>query len=279
MENKTDGKSRSRIITEPDDNIEPIAISIGNRKGGVGKTTVCFNAANELSKGGYKLVLLDLDSQKDLSDLSLNSKFEYNIYDIFQGKAILNEAIYEIEDADGQMIIPGSNRLDEIGTKIKQSLDLIIDELKELFDVVLIDHPPGLSQISKTGYALSDYLVIVTEPSNLSINNVNSLINDDLVNIAEEFNRDINICGIVANKVDMRRNITKRALNQLNKEFPQLIFDDYISIDTAVPNSQVKSLPVRNLKWRSRTVSQFERVSQNIVKRCFDDLFEKGRAN
>lgn len=166
------------------------------------------------------------------------------------------------------------------GSRIITEPDDNIDELKELFDIVLIDHPPGLSQISKTGYALSDYLVIVTEPSSLLINNVKSLINDDLVKIAKEFNRDINICGIVANKVDMRRNITKRALNQLNKEFPELIFGDYISIDTAVPNSQNKSsTPVRNLKWRSRTVSQFQRVCQNIIKRCFNDVYSERRDN
>ena len=140
---------KSRLIDPPNTEIfMPVAISIGNRKGGVGKTTLTTNLANELSKAGYKVVMLDLDSQTDLTDMNLKQDTEYNIHDILKGRSLLNGTIYKVNNGEGQDIIPGSSNLDEIGTKIKQSLELIIDELKEIYDIVLFDHPPGLNKIS-----------------------------------------------------------------------------------------------------------------------------------
>ncbi|MPN26891.1 hypothetical protein SDC9_174317 [bioreactor metagenome] len=40
-------------------------ISIANRKGGVGKTVISANLAYELSKIGYLVLMVDLDSQCD----------------------------------------------------------------------------------------------------------------------------------------------------------------------------------------------------------------------
>ncbi|HML33284.1 MULTISPECIES: ParA family protein [Sporomusa] len=51
-------------------------ISIANRKGGVGKTVISGNIAYELLKMGYLVLMVDLDSQCDLSKIYLPGGYE-----------------------------------------------------------------------------------------------------------------------------------------------------------------------------------------------------------
>lgn len=60
------------ITTKAKSNLGPKVISISNRKGGVGKTTLTKLMAEELSNAGYSVAMLDLDSQTDLTDINLS---------------------------------------------------------------------------------------------------------------------------------------------------------------------------------------------------------------
>lgn len=45
----------------------PKIISVFNNKGGVGKTTICWNLADALGRQGKKVLLIDFDPQCNLS--------------------------------------------------------------------------------------------------------------------------------------------------------------------------------------------------------------------
>jgi cellulose biosynthesis protein BcsQ len=49
-----------------------------NNKGGVGKTTLAFNTAVKFAEKGYKTVLIDLDTQYNISKLALGEQFIEN---------------------------------------------------------------------------------------------------------------------------------------------------------------------------------------------------------
>ena len=261
----------SRIVTPKKDleeDFEPKVISIGNRKGGVGKTTLTTVVARELEKAGFDVVLLDLDSQTDLTDVNLKCNQSKTFFDLLTGRELVKDVLVDISvsDVGSLKIVPGSPKVDGINVNLEESLQEIVEELKKEADIVLLDHPPGYSSISKAGYAASDRVLITVNAEILSFKNLGRLKNR-INQIKDELNSELSIAGVVVNKLDYRRNLTEKMLKKYQEEYPGLIFKNTVGVDSGIPNSQLFNGNLRELPWRARTLSQFERVTEELLQR------------
>lgn len=143
-------------------------------KGGVGKTTLCFNYGEWLAKKGYNVLLIDSDHQCSLSQT----------YEIYREEGTIAEVFTTLDSPeiikvrDNLSIIPGSMKLDlinnEIQTKANKELLLYMwfadnyDNLLSKYDYVLIDCHPDFSTITQNMIAISDYVFSPIEPSEYS---------------------------------------------------------------------------------------------------------------
>ena len=178
-----------RVPYPPEEGLKnPLAISIANRKGGVGKTTFTANIGHELYRAGYSVALLDLDSQMDLTEIFLGSRpHESDLFQVIKGTADPVSSLVNIWREERMQILPGSEKLSRIGSDVTASLQEAVDEIKEGADIILLDHPPGLTRIAGAGFAASDYLMIVVEAEGLSYRNTHKLL-DDVEEIKESEN-------------------------------------------------------------------------------------------
>ena len=254
------------ITTKAESKLGPKVISISNRKGGVGKTTLTTVMAEELANAGYSVVMLDLDSQTDLTDINLSQNEDSNLFDLLTGQKALEDVVVELPGKVDKKIIAGSARVDEIQTGVSNTLAEIVEELKETYDFVLLDHPPSLTELSRAGYIVSDQLLIIAEAQQLALKNLISFLLE-IKELQLKAETKLKVLGIVANKVDLRRNLTKRMLAEFKRTYPVLFFENYIGVDTAIPNAQFNQETMRDLPWRARTLSQFERVIEEMIQR------------
>lgn len=222
--------------------------------------------AEELSNAGYSVVMLDLDSQTDLTDINLSQNDDRNLFDLLTGQKVLKDVITELPGKGMKKIIPGSARVDEIQTAVTNTLAEIVEELKKTYDFVLLDHPPSLTELSRAGYIVSDELLIIAEAQQLSLKNLMSFLLE-IKQLQLETETSLEVLGIVANKVDLRRKLTKKMLAEYKRTYPDLFFENYIGVDTAIPNAQFNQETIRELPWRARTLSQFERVIEEMIQR------------
>lgn len=165
---------------------KPISISIGNHKGGANKTTNTTNIAASLAYFGYKVLIVDFDPQGNASGSFgiYENDYEYTIIDLITMssqpdiKDIIKKSVININlenkfsnDILGKLdILPNNASMSEkvedlptmarnLGT-IENTLDRVLNYIKDDYDFILIDLPPRTDVILRTAMIASDYFII-----------------------------------------------------------------------------------------------------------------------
>lgn len=154
-------------------------ISVLNHKGGVGKTTTTINLGGALRQKGYKVLLIDLDGQANLTEsLGFSAELPQTIYGAMKGEYDL--PIYEHKD--GLSVVPSCLDLSAVETELinEAGRELILAHLikgqKEKFDYILIDCPPSLSLLTLNALTASDRLIIPVQAQFLAMRGMAKLM-------------------------------------------------------------------------------------------------------
>lgn|SRR5574337_200336 len=179
-----------------------------NHKGGVSKTTSCFNIGWMLASKGARVLLVDADPQCNLSGLFLDDFNRYyddpatrnqNIKDgvspAFDGKPTAIQAVDcpVATNNKNLWLLAGHANLSEYDASLSfaQTSNNAITTLQNLpgafnrlveatsqkyaIEFVLIDLNPGLSGINQNLFMLSDYFIIPTNPDPFSVMAIETL--------------------------------------------------------------------------------------------------------
>ncbi|MFB6081572.1 MAG: P-loop NTPase [Halanaeroarchaeum sp.] len=143
-----------------EEDADGFALAIASGKGGVGKTTTAVNLGAALAGAGLSVAIVDVDlGMANLGAMVGLTDPTATIHDVLSGNARLEEAFHE---ARGLTIVPGSTELDRFGDATTASLRQVVRELRERFDVVLLDAGAGLSHDIAVSLGAADAVLLVT---------------------------------------------------------------------------------------------------------------------
>lgn len=176
-------------------------ISFFNHKGGVAKTTTVFHLGWKLAQMGKKVLLVDTDSQCNLSMISLGSQgflslmqndpsnnIKSGLDGLFSGNstAINVPNCVQIQGNANLFLLPGNFELSSLDVSLSVAMQMVplfasmnnlpgalyalIEQCSQQLniDYVLIDLNPSLSTLNQIIISSSDYFVIPTSPDNFS---------------------------------------------------------------------------------------------------------------
>ena len=153
-------------------------IAIVNRKGGVGKTVTTHALGAGLTRRGYKVLYIDLDSQCNLTyDTGAKDAAQYTALDVLTGTITAAEAITLTPQGE---IIAASPALAGADTQItgtgkEYRLKEALQPLHGMYDYILIDTPPALGTLTVNALTASDSVIIPVQADVNSIRGIGML--------------------------------------------------------------------------------------------------------
>jgi len=213
-------------------------IAFTNQKGGVGKTTTTINTGAGLSKIGYKVLLVDMDPQANLTySLKIHSsKMKRNIYHVLKGELPVSEVVMPHSDFD---LLPASIELSAAEMELvneparEQILRSALKEVENDYDFILLDCPPNLGLLTLNAFTASDELVIVLQSEYLALHGLSKLM--DLIKIVQKrLNPDLKVEGIVCTLFDKRKNLNREVVGHIREHFGSKVFKTLIRDNIAL---------------------------------------------
>ena len=246
-----------------------VTIALYNLKGGVGKTAATINLAYLSAKQGYKTLIWDLDPQGSSSFyLGATASVKNEAKKILTGELDLANAIQPsaYENLD---IIPAdlsARHADILLNDMKQSkkkISSILASIKNDYDIVFLDCPPGISVLHDAVFAGVDWILMPNIPTTLSIRSFESVLN-----YFKENELDSSKLKCFFSMVDHRKNLHHEVINEFYKD--KLFFKSYIPYLSDVEKMGVHESPLETFAASSFAAQCYKDLWKEIKQRCIN---------
>jgi cellulose biosynthesis protein BcsQ len=139
---------------------------------------------------------------------------------------------------------PGRNRLGRLRTALGR-LDGR-DDGPGPYDLVLIDCPPSLGQLTRSGLVAADRAMLIAEPSRFAVSGVRRAF-EAVQSERDAHNPDLQPLGVVVNRVRPRSAEHEYRVDELRRIFGPLVLSPVLPDRSAIEQAQGAAVPIQ--RW------------------------------
>jgi chromosome partitioning protein len=232
-----------------------VVISIGNQKGGVGKTTTTAITGYILSKK-HKVLCVDFDSQGNLTQLLTQRNIhDYSKLTIFEACKNNNPIPFIRRLTSRLHLLPADEMLATLPMWLTQQdmpdktviLRDTLNKVKNKYDYILIDLPPNLGEHTVNGLVASDYAIAMLQSEPMCYDALDRYI-ATILHIKEVKGLNLALCGILPTMIDVRTVIDKMIIEKVRKEYEDVVFKSEI-----MRRNRIKEFSITGIQENSRS--------------------------
>lgn len=252
-------------------------VSIFNIKGGVGKTVSTVNISAILAEKGYKVLVIDMDSQSSTSiTFDGYSADDKNIGDLLVDSSIDVKDVIKQTNVEGIDILPCNFDLSykereisisynvNMQLRLKNVLTKVENDEQLNYDYCIIDCPPAVNLMAINSLVASDEVLIPIKIDRYAYDGIGRLI-EEIDMIQSELNPSLKLAGCFVT-MDGKTNINELIKEILEENLGDKLLNTSIRQTVSVIESTFENMPVVNYKKRATASVDY----RNLVKEVFN---------
>jgi chromosome partitioning protein len=244
-------------------------IAFANQKGGVAKTTTTLNLGVALVERGKRVLCVDLDPQSNLT-MSQGidpADLERTMFDVLVHKTPIEEVIVrrEIDLAASSIDLAGAELALSSMIGRERALQKALLPVRGTYDYILIDTPPSLGLLTINALTASDGVIVPVQCEYLSLRGLIQLENT-LTMIRENLNPDVRIKGILPTMFDGRTLHSREAVEILQENFGDLVFETKIRKTIRYAEAPVKGTSVLKYDSKGNAAKAYRDLAGEVLR-------------
>lgn len=249
---------------------DPIAvIAVQNFKGGVGKSTISTHLAQYLAIKGYRVCLIDCDSQGSTTTMfgyvpDLDIAEEDTLYPFIRNPEMTSLA-YAVREThwDGLYLVPANLKLYsaeyELAARIARAEKVLLNRLAEgiasiadHFDVVIMDPPPALGTLSLSVMRAANALLVPIPPTVVDFTSTTSFLAMlyETMGALEERGLPIDLhwMRLIVTRADEQKSMQRELLGLMRSLFGETLLRTVLKDSAEIDNASARLMTVYELE-------------------------------
>jgi chromosome partitioning protein len=242
-----------------------------NQKGGVGKTTSAISLGAYLAEVGKSVLLVDFDSQANLTSGVGAAAVKPGVYELISGTASVNEVIRPTE-IPNLSVIPASIDLSGAAVELIEQddrdyfLKKALEPVRNSYDFILIDCPPSLGVLTINGLVSADAVLIPMQCEYFALEGL-SLLLQTIKRIQKRLNPGLEIGGLFFTMYDSRTRLAQEVVSQVSAYFKQKVFTTIVPRNVRLSEAPSHGQPISRYDPQSSGGRAYKSLAEEVIRR------------
>ena len=242
-----------------------------NQKGGVGKTTTAVNVGSALARDGNKVLLVDLDSQGNLSSSVSADTSKPGIYEVLAGEADISAI--QTTPVNNLYCLSGGINMAGLAVELVDEdnreffLKNALAPLEDSFDFIFADCPPALDLVTMNALCWANGVVIPMQCEYFAMEGLNLLLRT-INSVKKKLNPSLEILGIVFTMYSKRANLNNEVVEDISTYFTDLVFKTMIPRNVRLSEAPSHGLPINAYDNSCSGAKAYAALAKEILSRA-----------
>jgi chromosome partitioning protein len=244
-----------------------------NFKGGTGKTSLSSSYAYRLAERGYRVLMIDLDSQGHATKClgKEGSSFTRTLHDVMIRKVPIDD-VTVATGMPGLSLVPANLAMSTIDLALMPlagrefRLRNALQPVNGKYDFVVLDAPPSFGLLNLNALMAATDLIIPVLADFLSYDGLRLLF-ETIQGIEQDLSHQLEQIFVVVNAFNQTFKISREALSALRTHYADYILDTVVRQCTKFAQASSEGCPIFGYDPDSKGAADIEAVQTEILGR------------